>query len=215
MVENKPTETVREFLDRREAELSDEIASLQGQLAPKEAELAEVRRAKGALGIPVLRRVHVDYSVDISTTNSASSPVTPESVPDPSSWQNNSLEAAAQIVRQQHASRAVGTVAASQGFADMVYRYEHMTMKQLVLRALFQHFHDGATSRQVREFIRDGWGRNIERENLSPQMSRLKAEGSIVQDEISKKWKLTTQGSLIAIGHWPPEARHKLSESSG
>jgi len=212
MTEQKPSETVREFLDRREAELSDEIASLQGQLAPREAELAQIRRAKGALGIPIVRDFHADLPVTIGRTNPAtSSPATHEPVPDPASWQGNSEEVAAQVVRQRCASQAIGVEGVPRRFADMIYRYEHMTMKELVLKALFQHFSDGASSRQLREFIRDGWGRDIERENLSPQMSRLKTEGSIEQDEITKKWKLTTQGSLIAIGHWPAEARHKMS----
>jgi hypothetical protein len=215
MAEQKPNETVHEFLDRREAELSEEIASLHGQIAPKEAELAQVRRAKGALGIPILRRVHVDWPVNIGTANPAPSPpATPESVPDPASWDNNSEQVAAQVVFQRHASQSVAATTAAQGFLDTICRYEHLTMKQLVLRALFQHFPEGATSRQLREFFRDGWGRDIERENLSPQMSRLKTDGSIEQDAATKKWKLTTQGSLIAIGHWPPEARHKLSENS-
>lgn len=216
MAEQTPKETIREFLDRREAELSDEIATLHGQIVPKEAELAQVRRAKGALDIPVVRDFHID--LPISTGNAASapsSPATPEAIPDPASWQGNSEEVAAQVVRQRYASQAMGGTVAPRGFADTICRYEHMTMKQLVLKALFQHFPDGTTSRQLREFIRDGLGRDIERENLSPQMSRLKAEGSIEQDEVTKKWRLTTQGSLIAIGHWPPEARHKLPQNSG
>ena len=42
---------LREFLEQRERELLLEIGKLQKALAPKEAELAEVRRAKAALGM--------------------------------------------------------------------------------------------------------------------------------------------------------------------
>src|SRR5947209_141244 len=45
-------ESIRAFLDRREKQLMENIASRHSELAPMEAELAEVRRAKGALGIP-------------------------------------------------------------------------------------------------------------------------------------------------------------------
>lgn len=44
--------TVRETLDHREKELADDIAARHGELAPLEHELAQIRRAKAALGIP-------------------------------------------------------------------------------------------------------------------------------------------------------------------
>ena len=46
---------LREFLENREHELVREIDECHGKLAPLEAELAEVRRAKGALGMPPRR----------------------------------------------------------------------------------------------------------------------------------------------------------------
>jgi len=42
-------ETTRQFLQRRERELVQEVAELRAQLTPKEVELAEVRRAKSAI----------------------------------------------------------------------------------------------------------------------------------------------------------------------
>jgi hypothetical protein len=55
----------------------------------------------------------------------------------------------------------------------LLVAYENLTMKELVVKALREHFRDGATAKQLREFFRDGWGRDIARENLSPQLSRL------------------------------------------
>jgi hypothetical protein len=52
-------------------------------------------------------------------------------------------------------------------------------MKQLVVKALREHFRDGATTRQMLDFFRDAWDRDIERTNLSPQVSRLLQEGII------------------------------------
>jgi hypothetical protein len=57
--------------------------------------------------------------------------------------------------------------------------YARMTMKELVRKVLSEHFHNGATTRQMLEFFRDAWGRDIERTNLSPQVSRLSQEGII------------------------------------
>lgn len=48
-----------------------------------------------------------------------------------------------------------------------------MTMKQLVMKALEDHFQDGCTSKQLIVFFRDAWGREVKRANLSPQLYRL------------------------------------------
>jgi hypothetical protein len=61
--------------------------------------------------------------------------------------------------------------------------YAKMTMKQLVKKALIEHFHNGATANQLLDFFRDAWGRDdILRTSLSPQLSRLKDEGEIRLD---------------------------------
>jgi hypothetical protein len=66
--------------------------------------------------------------------------------------------------------------------------YTNLTMKQLVVKALTEHFQNGATSRQMLDFFRDAWGRIIERQNLSPQLTRLYQEGVI--------------GRIPSIGGW-------------
>jgi hypothetical protein len=52
MTEQRPDETLREFIERRERELVQQIRALRSQLATKETELVEVRRTKGTLGVP-------------------------------------------------------------------------------------------------------------------------------------------------------------------
>lgn len=67
--------------------------------------------------------------------------------------------------------------------------YAKLTMKQLVRKALDEHFENGATASQLLDFFRDAWGRNdIVRSSLSPQLSRLKGEGVIRLD--GKTWHL-------------------------
>jgi hypothetical protein len=44
---------LREFLEQREKELTEQIAELHGKVAPLEAELAELRRTKAAIGMNV------------------------------------------------------------------------------------------------------------------------------------------------------------------
>ena len=130
-------ESLRDFLDRRERELEREIAALHSQLVPKEAELAEVRRAKVSLGIATATQHHLAADGLSGDGPSLASPKL--------------------------------TVSA----------YQALTMKELVVKALREHFHNGATTRQLREFFRDGWGREIGRANLSPQLSRLRRDGLI------------------------------------
>jgi hypothetical protein len=182
-----PDESLRDFLDRRERELADEIATLHGQLVPKEAELAEVRRAKGALGIKLSAQatLHADATVmpAVSVTSpavtAAPSPPLPSEAPNPASWQNNSFDVAADLhaqhVRRMSAAAVAATATMSSGTSLplLMSAYQHLTMKELVIKALNEHFRDGATAKQLREFFRDGWGRDIPRENLSPQLSRL------------------------------------------
>jgi hypothetical protein len=59
-------------------------------------------------------------------------------------------------------------------------QYRHLTMKQLVRRALQEHFTEGATAKQMLELFRHEWGRDdVVRTSLSPQLTRLKREGVI------------------------------------
>jgi hypothetical protein len=68
-------------------------------------------------------------------------------------------------------------------------QYEKLTMKQLVVKVLREHFPQGATTRQMVDFFRDAWGRNIERPNLSPQLSRLHQDGILGRGD-NHRWFL-------------------------
>jgi hypothetical protein len=202
MSEQKPGEPLREYLDRRETELQISINALHDQLRPQESELAEIRRAKGALGIPILHLVvshsgasleivrapdrppldseqealQVDAIVTVPPVTLTASAVTAGSpqISSPNLVQNNS-EAAAAATTDMMVSRDTP-------LSLRMSAYQHLTMKQLVMKALNEHFQKGATARQLREFFRDAWGRPIKRANLSPQLSRLLKEGIIGMD---------------------------------
>lgn len=71
--------------------------------------------------------------------------------------------------------------------------YARLTMKQLIRKALDEHFENGATAIEMLDFFADAWGRNdIVRTSLSPQLSRLKREGVITLHGI--KWRLADSG---------------------
>jgi hypothetical protein len=65
-----------------------------------------------------------------------------------------------------------------------------LTLKQLILKALTEHFVDGATAIQMLDFFARQWGRQEMRTSLSPQLSRLKEEGKIKLE--GKIWTLGT-----------------------
>ena len=57
---------------------------------------------------------------------------------------------------------------------------QHLTIKQLVMKALRDHLAEGATSNELLDFFASEWGRNdVMRTSLSPQLTRLKEAGEI------------------------------------
>lgn len=61
--------------------------------------------------------------------------------------------------------------------------YFRFTIKELVLKALAEHFPQGATAIQMLDLFANVWGRgDIVRTSLSPQLSRLKDENRILRE---------------------------------
>jgi hypothetical protein len=76
--------------------------------------------------------------------------------------------------------------------------YQYSTIKQLIKKALTEHFQSGATAFQLREFFRDAWARNIDRESISPQLSRLRSEKII--DREGNVWFLIKETDALPPG---------------
>lgn len=73
--------------------------------------------------------------------------------------------------------------------------YAKLTMKQLVRKALDEHFTNGATANELLDFFRNAWGRHdVVRTSLSPQLSRLKREKVITLHGL--RWRLAGAGDL-------------------
>jgi hypothetical protein len=133
------TETIRELLERREVELQNQINEMHGKLAPLEAELADVRKARAAISSPIISGVGT-LTADAAVLPTGASP------------------------------------------------YASLTMKELAIRALRDHFPSGATANQLLEFFKNAWARDIPRPSFSPQLTRLKTEGKI--DRRGLIWRL-------------------------
>ena len=68
------------------------------------------------------------------------------------------------------------------------------TIKQMILAALKDHFHNGATPSELREYMRSAYNREIDRNSISPQLGRLRDEEGMVDQLSDGKWKLSKHG---------------------
>jgi hypothetical protein len=157
----------------------------------------------GALGIPQV--VHMSARLTAGASSRAILSITPDPrAPDPLHWQNDTDEVAAQIatVRHRQMAAAVTGMMNLQEAADPLSGhgvvspspYEHLTMKQLIMKALTEHFQLGTTAKQFREFFRDAWARDIDRASLSPQLSRLR--GDKIIDRKGNVWFMIKKNEL-------------------
>jgi hypothetical protein len=87
-------------------------------------------------------------------------------------------------------------------------------MKQLVLKALEEHFPNGATAIQLIDFFHNAWGRtDVIRSSLSPQLSRLKVEKDIILS--GKTWTLAAPKNAEAPAEDHPEGASESSSREG
>ena len=149
----QPAETLRSFLERRERELTHQLAALRSQIESKQIELAEIQRVRATLA--------------------------PPSSPDA-----RSFDVAAKLVRATHdyLMRETDNIQISG-------KNDKPTIKSMILTALTSHFHDGATLAELRTFIRDVFGWEIDRMSMSPQLARLREGGTVEQRGM--KWRLS------------------------
>jgi hypothetical protein len=150
-------ETVDQFLARRERELTAQISALHGQIAPKEAELLQIRRVKAALNL----------DADLS----------------------KSLTSEAELPANHHLfTTNYDAVLASVIGGRSMPPYHTMTIKELTIQALLDHFHVGGTAAGIRDFIRDAYGRAIEPASMRTQMHRLKVDSILKYDPDKDIW---------------------------
>jgi hypothetical protein len=58
---------------------------------------------------------------------------------------------------------------------------ENLTIKEMILRSLDDHFHNGATPSELSSYMLNAYGRTIDRNSISPQLARLRDNGMIEQ----------------------------------
>jgi hypothetical protein len=164
-------ETLGGFLTRRREELEAQISILRGQLVPREAELAQINKMR-----QLLADATVVGSDGLPQSNSCATPT---------------------LVFE-----AVGRLPPGQQVTNLPPVFEavaNLTIKQMILGALRDHFHEGATPAELREYFKHAYGREIDRTSISPQLTRMRDDGIIEQPPSSGeggKWRLTMRGDL-------------------
>jgi hypothetical protein len=156
-MEREPDEKLYAFLERRERELIHQIAALKGEIEPRENELAHVQSAK--------------RQINLLGENDAARFGKPSQVATEGAGAKERVAAAFETFAQSMKaldSRLRGTA-----------QFTRLTIKELILKALNDHFPKGATAIELLTFIRDAYARDIERSSLTPQLSRLRNEGLV------------------------------------
>ena len=178
-------ENTHQFLGRRERELIAQIAALRGQLGPLEAELVQVQKMRSFL---------------------------------PGGANNSLTSGLADLVRPfagiANQLGLTGNAAFDLGLIPQPpnARYVAMTIKELTIQALLDHFPKGGTAAEIRDFIRDAYGRVIEPSSLRPQMHRLKADAVLLHDPATDAWNLTKEKRLAYSMYDHPTSRAAMSE---
>jgi len=158
MDQPRTDETLRDFLERRERELTQQIRALHMQMAPMEIEITEIRRSKAALGLPPATAT-ADFVAPVGPV-----PLTTRSIERP-----NRCRMIAKAIRDKPLGE--------------------MSIKQLIIKALFERFKEGVTPLELSHFLSETYRRAIGSGSIRPIMARLKEDGMVVRNAESK-WLL-------------------------
>jgi hypothetical protein len=174
-------EPLADYLKRRERELVQQTAAIRGLLAPKEKQLEEIRQAMKAIGI---KPSYVEQLMPFLDLAGDSRPMhgvlnSPQTTP------INGILNAAPFPWEP-----------GNPLAQLV---EPLTIKEMILHALNDHFHQGATPSELRDYMRTAYSRDVDRNSISPQLARLREEGLVQNtNALSGKWELALRGTVAA-----------------
>jgi hypothetical protein len=172
---------LRDFLEERERELTDELAERKRKQMPFEAELAEIRHAKEALS-RTSSALGMDLGIDLNIDIPGSPPSQMNKLRAYLESREHELKAAVEelgagleeLVNELAEIEKVKTTIGTSDSPEAVgVLYQSLSIGELVIKALKNHFQNGATIGELVAFFREKWGRDVDRPSLSPQLSRL------------------------------------------
>ena len=217
-------ESAYQFLRRRQTQLIAQASALNGQLRPIEAELAQIERMLS------VAQPSVEAQVDVALSRTWNSPLALDyssalkslELPEIAGKLRALGELPAEVAEKL---RALGEIPAEvaatfKGLGNLVVsadvvsnqKYESMTIKELAIQALIDHFPNGATMMEIRDFIQDGYGRRIFPSSLRPQMHRLKEAGVLGQDPSTDTWNFQDGKRHLYAKYDHPTSRQAMNE---
>jgi len=188
-----------DYLKTREGELEAQISNLRGHLAPLETELAEVRR---------IRSLIADCRA-AGNTDLASDAILPR--PPASGLETAAKSQLSEVSPKDAPKSALSTL--NQNVNEELFRASALTIKQMIIGALRDHFHfHGATPTELSEYMKAAYGREVDRNSISPQLARLRDEGMVEQPTgllNEGRWQLTRRG------RWYGDAKNTIAGGAG
>ena len=150
------------------ANWNSQISNVRGQLAPLEAELAQIRKMRS-----LIADARAAGLTDLASDAQLGEPPPPAQIP-----------SAGYVIDLSDPLVINGRVTRS-------------TIKLMVLSALRDHFKSkGATPTELRDYIKAAFDRDVDRNSISPQLARLREQGAVESYGFDGKWKLTRAGAL-------------------
>jgi hypothetical protein len=169
-------EPLSDYLKRRERELVQQTAALRGMLIPKEQELANVRQAMEAVGI---KRSYVEQLQPFLDQE-----------------QDEQVQPMHGLLHSESHPGILNSGPFPWELGNPL-RMESLTIKEMILRALNEHFHLGATPSELSDYMRNAYGRDVDRNSISPQLTRLRDEGLVQNtNALTGKWEIVLRGTL-------------------
>lgn len=230
--ENMPMaeETTLHFLVRRKRELSAQISALKGQLVPKEDEFAHIEHMLGLFELE-----EIGHASELLSSSSPAAEIpgpkgyipTPEeremakkaleqlhNTPSAADILTSTIDALKKCLPSPEADRAIERLMANvrEIMSTAQAKYEKMTIKELAIQALLDQFPNGGTLADIRDFIRDGYGRTIEPSSFRPQMHRLKQDGILGQDPSTDTWNFRDKKRSLYAMYNHPTSRAAMKE---
>ncbi len=198
-------ETTAQFLQRRRAELSAQISALKGQLGPKEAELEQIDKMLGLLGLAATEFPWTRNAL----TGDYVSPLRPFlDNPGANALMRDSALSASAADFMTPVSHVFDGAPGAPDPADR----STMTIKQAVVQALIDHFPNGARTVELRNFMKAGYGKEVEQSSLRPQLHRLKADGVLSFDQENQTWNLHPRKRMLYTMYDHPTSRAAMKE---
>lgn len=198
-------ETIWDFAARRERELNQQIAMFEAEIAKRQYELEDLRRAIEA----AKDRTRMTITRDVKQADVKYDSLEPKDSNILAPPRTGVLTGGTTV-----GLTGVGMPASAGNFGQVrpFLEFELRTIKELIVKALDDHFKQGASAVDLIEFIKNAYGRAVERSSLSPQLSRLKQDGWIEQ-RADGTWDLTNDKRRALTLYDHPSSQDIMTKS--